>query len=362
MNQKSNDGGFLPIILGPTASGKTQLAVALAKQLSGEIISADSRQVYRGMNIGTGKDYSEYLLNDQHINYHLIDILDAGEKYDVSQFKNDCLNAVSDIQQRGKTPVICGGTGLYIEALLRDFNTLDVPPNEALRNKLHEKSTEELLEILNRISPNHNVDVSTRKRIIRGIEVFSVNSEQLTVNKEQLTVNNDYVPEIVEQKSPPRRGAEGGVGNASVVGHLLKNQRLRNYKLFCLNPSVELRREKITKRLRQRLDNEGLIEEVEGLLQSGLTPNQLIYYGLEYKFITEYLQGSYTKTELFDRLNAAIHRFAKRQMTFFRSMEKRGLEINWINGDLTTAERLEAILNPIPSFSPTMGKGVISGA
>lgn len=312
MNQKSNELRSLPIILGPTASGKTQLAVALAKQLNGEIISADSRQVYRGMNIGTGKDYGEYISGNQQIEYHLIDILNAGSTYDVSRFKNDCLNAISSVHQRGKMPIICGGTGLYIEALLRDFNTFDVPPNEALRKKLLEKSTEELLEVLNRISPTHRVDISTRKRIIRGIEVAA------SVSSQQLTVNSDKTP-------------------------LIFNPQLST-TLFCLNPSVELRREKITKRLKQRLDNEGLIEEIEGLLNSGLTPDQLIYYGLEYKFITEHLQGKWTKDELFARLNTAIHRFAKRQLTFFRSMEKRGLKINWINGDLTTEERLEVVL------------------
>lgn len=300
---------IIPMIMGPTASGKTQLAVALAKRVNGEIISADSRQVYRGMNIGTGKDYAEYIIDDIKINYHLIDILDAGEKYDVSKFKTDCLVAIDEIQSRNKTPIICGGTGLYIEALFRDFETLSIPPNEALREELLEKSTEELLEILNKIAPNHKVDTSTRKRIIRGIEVFSVNSEKLPMNSVR--------------------------------------PRLQNFKLFCLNPSAEFRRKKITKRLKQRLAGEGLVEEVAGLLQSGLSPEQLIYYGLEYKFITEHLQGKWTKDELFERLNTAIHRFAKRQMTFFRSMEKRGLTIYWINGDLTTEERLEVILQEL---------------
>ncbi|MDP5140705.1 MAG: tRNA (adenosine(37)-N6)-dimethylallyltransferase MiaA [Spirosomaceae bacterium] len=322
MNQENVQSQVIPIILGPTASGKTKLAVALAKQLNGEIISADSRQVYRGMNIGTGKDYEEYIIDNQQIKYHLIDILDAGEKYDVSRFKTDCLKAITDIQSRNKTPIICGGTGLYVEALLRDFTTFDVPPNEELRKELLEKSTEELLEILNRISPNHEVDISTRKRIIRGIEVFSVNNEQLTIINNRAKTNVGQKPKTQNLKPIPI-----AIGN----------------KLFCLNPPVELRREKITKRLRQRIDNEGLIEEVEDLLNSGITPEQLIYYGLEYKFITEYLQGNGTKEELFERLNTAIHRFAKRQMTFFRSMEKRGLEINWISGDLSTEERLKAI-------------------
>lgn len=314
-----------PIIMGPTASGKTQLAVALARKLNGEVISADSRQVYRGMNIGTGKDYEEYNVDNQLIDYHLIDIIDAGSTYDVSRFKTDCLNAIGEIQGRNKTPIICGGTGLYIEALLRNFEAFDVPPNEELRKELLEKSTEELLEILNSIAPNHEVDTSTRKRIIRGIEVETAGNLKSATD---------------EQESPPW-SAEGGVGNTQEQG------RSHTYKLFCLNPSVELRREKITKRLQQRIENEGLIEEVAGLLQNGLTPEQLIYYGLEYKFITEHLQGKWTKTELFERLNTAIHRFAKRQMTFFRSMEKRGLEINWINGDLTTEERMEVVLRKL---------------
>jgi tRNA dimethylallyltransferase len=303
---------IVPVILGPTASGKTQLAVALAKQINGEIISADSRQVYRGMNIGTGKDYNEYFIDNHKVDYHLIDILDAGEKYNVSRFKRDSLKAINNIQSRNRTPIICGGTGLYIEAILRDFTTFNVPPNEVLRNELLERTTEELLEILNKIAPNHTVDISTRKRIIRGIEVASAKSEKLTIDSEQ-----------------PLPIAIGTT------------------KLFCLNPSVKLRREKITQRLRQRIENEGLIEEVDNLLKSGLTPKQLIYYGLEYKFITEYLQGNWTKKEFLERLNTAIHRFAKRQMTFFRSMEKRGLEIYWINGDLTTEERLEVVLEKL---------------
>lgn len=305
---------IVPVILGPTASGKTQLAVALAKRISGEIISADSRQVYRGMNIGTGKDYDEYTIDSQQVDYHLIDILDAGEKYDVSRFKQDCLKAISDIQNRNGTPIICGGTGLYIEALLRDFTTFNVPPDEVLRKELLEKTTEELLEILNKITPNHTVDISTRKRIIRGIEVASAKSEKLPIDSQQpLSTFNSQLSTV----------------------------------LFCLNPSVELRRKKITQRLHQRIESEGLIEEVENLLKSGLTPEQLIYYGLEYKFITEHLQGNWTKDELFERLNTAIHRFAKRQMTFFRSMEKRGLEVYWINGDLTTEDRLEVVLGKL---------------
>lgn len=315
MKFKSNT---VPVILGPTASGKTKLAVALAKQISGEVISADSRQVYRGMNIGTGKDYNEYFIDGHKIDHHLIDILNAGEKYDVSRFKQDCLKAIHDIQNRNETPIICGGTGLYIEALLRDFTTFDVPPNEALRKELLEKTTEELLEMLNRIYPNHTVDISTRKRVIRGIEVASAKSEKLPIDSEQ--------PLPI------------AIGTA---------------KLFCLNPSVELRRKKITQRLHQRIEDEGLIEEVDNLLRNGLTPEQLIYYGLEYKFITEYLQGNWTKDELFERLNTAIHRFAKRQMTFFRSMEKRGLEVYWINGDLTTEERLEIVKEELsPKLKP----------
>lgn len=300
----------IPVILGPTASGKTKLAVALAAKLNGEIISADSRQVYRGMNIGTGKDYADYIIDNQEINCHLIDILDAGEKYDVARFKQDCFLKIEEIQAKNKMPIICGGTGLYVEAVLRNFMNFEIPPNEELRNELETKTTEELLSILTALSPNHSVDISTKKRIIRGIEILE-SAEQQTKNKKLYS---------------------------------------KNYKVFCLNPSVELRRKKITARLRQRIDNEGLIEEVEGLLQRGITPEQLIYYGLEYKFITEFLQGKFTKTELFERLNSAIHRFAKRQMTFFRSMEKRGTEIQWLHGDLSTEERLSIIRELLLSF------------
>lgn len=287
----------LIVILGPTASGKTHLAVQLAHQIDGEIISADSRQVYRGMDIGTGKDLDEYVIEGKKIPYHLIDIIEAGESYHIYQFQQDFQKAYTDILQRGKTPILCGGSGMYLDAVLKGYEFTAVPVDESLRETLLEKSMEELLDIF---EANKNIyaeksDTSTKKRLIRAIEI------NLFLNQ-----NPDFK---------------------------ITSQPITNATIFGLNPPTEIRRERITKRLIARLEN-GMILEVEALLNKGISPDKLIFYGLEYKFITQYLMGEISYQIMFEKLNVAIHQFAKRQMTFFRKMENDGLKINWLDSNV----------------------------
>ena len=300
-------------ILGPTASGKTTLATHLALQLNGEIISADSRQIYRGMDLGTGKDLYEYTINGKNIPYHLIDIHPAGYKYNLYEYQRDFLKAYDTILQRGTQPILCGGTGLYIEAVLGGYRLLEVPVNEPLRHSLEGKSLDELSSILDTY-PNyhrHNqTDVDTVKRAIRAIEIA------------------DYYANHTETSS-----------HNSQLSTL-------NYTIIGVDIDRELRREKITRRLKTRLD-EGMLDEVQNLLNSGIHPDDLIYYGLEYKFLTQHLIGELTFDEMFKGLETAIHQFAKRQMTWFRGMERRGYTINWINADQTIEQKVSQALEII---------------
>jgi len=299
-------------ILGPTASGKTAVAAALAAKIGGEIISADSRQIYRKMDIGTGKDISEYFVDNQQINYHLIDIAEAGYKYNLYEYQRDFLLALAKIEQNGKFPILCGGTGLYIEAALKGYRMIDVPINENLRKGLENKSLEELREILSKYKKLHNTtDTETVKRAIRAIEI----ADYYAINPPK---NDKPYPKI----------------EPLIIG---------------LEIDREKRREKITNRLKVRLE-EGMIDEVQQLLNSGLSPDDLIYYGLEYKFITNYLIGNLTFDEMFAQLEIAIHQFAKRQMTWFRGMEKRGFTIHWLNALLPMEEKIEKILLPLQKF------------
>ena len=294
----------LVTILGPTATGKTQLATALAARIDGEIISADSRQIYRGMDIGTGKDLDEYVVDGKPIPYHLIDIVDAGYKYNVFEYQRDFLKAFESVNQRGHLPILCGGTGLYIEAVLNGYKLLAVPDNQLLREQLATKTLDELTSILSGYKTLHNqTDVDTVKRAIRAIEI-----EAYYQTHEEETV------EYPELKS-------------LIIG---------------VGIDREVRREKITKRLKARL-NEGMIDEVKMLLDSGIQPDDLIYYGLEYKFVTNYLLGKLTFDELFTQLEIAIHQFAKRQMTWFRGMERRGFTIHWLDALKSMDEKLEEI-------------------
>ncbi len=278
----------------------------MAARLGGEIISADSRQVYRGMDIGTGKDLEDYVVNGVPVPAHLVDIEDAGAHYNVYRFQNDFIHAFGDICARQKFPVLCGGSGLYLEAVLKNYRLIEVPPNKALRKELEGKSLEELTEILKNMKPKlHNhTDVETDRRAIRAIEIEHYYAEHPQEDSE--------MPEI----------------NSLNIG---------------IDFDREMRRERITQRLKQRLD-EGMLDEVQRLLDSGLTPEQLIYYGLEYKFLTLHLIGELSFDEMFSRLEIAIHQFAKRQMTWFRGMEKRGTKIHWIDGHLGMDEKVEAVL------------------
>ena len=292
-------------ILGPTASGKTSLAVALAAHLDTEIISADSRQIYRSMDIGTGKDLSEYTFEGKPITYHLIDICPPGYKYNLFEYIRDYNAVYADIVARGKTPILCGGTGLYLEAVLKGYSLPPVPENKALRESLADKSLPELEEILKSYKTLHNqTDTDTCKRAIRAIEIADYYSRQ-----------------------EPEKLIPNPVKNALIIG---------------VNIDRESRRAKISQRLRDRLD-QGMVAEVQGLLDRGIEPESLIYYGLEYKHITEYLIGRTSYDQMVALLEIAIHQFAKRQMTWFRGMERRGFDIFWLDAFLPLPEKLTRI-------------------
>ena len=292
-------------ILGPTASGKTPVAARLAAEIGGEVISADSRQVYRRMDIGTGKDLEDY----GSVPYHLIDICEPGTKYNLFEYQQDFFDVYQQIRSRGAVPILCGGTGLYIEAVLKGYKLSPVPQNQALRDSLEGKPLDELTEMLVRLksqngSNMHNTtDVDSCQRAIRAIEIETYNLQH----------------PMPKRELPPV--------DSIIIG---------------IDIDRELRREKITRRLKTRLEN-GMVEEVKALLDEGIPAEDLIYYGLEYKFLTEYLTGQLTYDEMFQRLEIAIHQFAKRQMTWFRGMERRGFNINWINATLPMEEKIDQI-------------------
>lgn len=293
-------------ILGPTATGKTGLAAHLAAKMNGEIISADSRQIYRGMDLGTGKDYADYFVDGVEIPSHLVDIENAGVHYNVFRFQTDFIRVFEEIQSRNKFPVLCGGSGLYIEAVLKNYRLIEVPPNKELRKELEGKTLDDLTEILKNLKPKlHNhTDVETDRRAIRAIEIEKYYAEN---------------PQF-DSSFPEIRSLNIGI-----------------------DFDRELRRQRISTRLKQRLD-EGMLDEVQKLLDSGLTPEQLIYYGLEYKYLTLHLTGELSYNEMYRQLEIAIHQFAKRQMTWFRGMEKRGTKIHWIDGHLPMEEKVKAII------------------
>lgn len=296
-------------ILGPTASGKTDIATHLAAELSAEIISADSRQVYRRMDIGTGKDLADYVVDGKPVPYHLIDIVEPGTKYNLFEYQRDFLEAYNDIRSRGKNVILCGGTGLYIESVLKGYRLIPVPENKELRHKLEGKSLLELTSILERLKAENNsnmhnsTDVDTSKRAIRAIEIEMA-----------------YKEAHIEERTFPK------IDNV-IIG---------------VGIDRDLRRMKITRRLDQRLQD-GMVEEVKSLLDSGIPADDLIYYGLEYKFVTEYILGKSTFEEMHRSLEIAIHQFAKRQMTWFRGMERRGFTIHWIDAADSMEEKINEI-------------------
>jgi tRNA dimethylallyltransferase len=313
----------LLIITGPTASGKTALAAAISYRVEGEIISADSRQVYRGMNIGTGKDYNDYLINGIRIPCHLIDIADPGYKYNVFEYQRDFFKVYSDLKRRKIFPIVCGGSGMYADSIITGYKMFEVPPDSGLRIELEKKSMEELKGILSTYKSLHNItDIDTRKRVIRAIEIEHFN------------------------RNLRKQSGEFPKFRSLVVGILFDR---------------ESRRKRITERLKQRLES-GMVDEVKQLIEQGINIETLIYYGLEYKFITFYLTGKISYQELVRDLEIAIHQFAKRQMTWFRGMERRGIKINWINGELQMEEKVGKVMEllrnlPHPPTPSPRGEG-----
>jgi tRNA dimethylallyltransferase len=298
-------------LLGPTASGKTALAAALANELDTEIISADSRQVYRGMTIGTGKDLADYVVDGKQIPYHLIDICEPGEKYNVFRFQHDFHEVFAKIRAKGKIPILSGGTGLYIESVLKGYKLLDVPENRALRERLKAKNLDELEEILKSYKTLHNkTDVDSTQRAIRAIEI-----EEYYLRQEP--DKRDYAPI-----------------HSLIIG---------------VDIDRDLRREKISRRLKSRLE-EGMLEEVKALMKSGISAEDLIYYGLEYKYLTLYLTGKRTYNEMVALLEIAIHQFAKRQMTWFRGMERKGFQIHWLKAEWPMEEKIRFIKCSLSKF------------
>jgi tRNA dimethylallyltransferase len=301
---KLTDKFNLITVLGATASGKTAFAAHLANVLDREIISADSRQVYKKMDIGTGKDYDDYKVDGRKIPFHLIDIVEPGTKYNVYQYQQDFINVFKEIESRGKKAILCGGSGLYIEAILKDYDLIAVPHNQDLREKLKKIEIDQLVPILESYKKLHNVsDTSDKKRLIRAIEIA------------------DYYSSNPEKKENPPK-----------LSHLVLGVKFDR----------DSRRKRISARLKQRLES-GMIEEVQALLDLGIDPDTLIYYGLEYKFVTLYLQGKLSYEEMFKSLETAIHQFAKRQMTWFRKMERDGIEIHWLDGYMSLEDKMERV-------------------
>lgn len=299
------------VITGPTASGKTTRAVNLAKRYDGEIISADSRQIYKHMDLGTGKDIDEY----GTVPYHMIDICPAGYKYNLYEYLRDANDAIKDVSDRGRLPILCGGTGLYVESILKGLVLPEVPEDKDLRNTLASKSLAELTDILSQMKKLHNTtDIDTRARAIRAIEI-----------------------ETYYQRHPDKaiNAMPHPISGALIIG---------------VDIDRENRRRRITERLDARL-RDGMIDEVDGLLKSGIAPDDLIYYGLEYKFLTLYLTGKLSYQEMYSGLEIAIHQFAKRQMTWFRGMERRGFNIHWLPYDLSDKQFNEAVTSLINNFT-----------
>ncbi|MBE9492628.1 MAG: tRNA (adenosine(37)-N6)-dimethylallyltransferase MiaA [Bacteroidetes bacterium] len=293
------------VILGPTATGKTALAAQLAYHVDGEVISADSRQVYRGMDLGTGKDIKDYDVQEKRIPYHLIDIVDTGHEYNVYEFQRDFLKVYNDIRTRDKMAILCGGSGMYLEAVLKGYHLVKVSVNQQLRKEMEQREDEYLIRELESFSPLHNVtDIKNRKRLIRALEIQYYYRE----HPDLLTT----FPEI-------------------------------NHIIFGIRFDRQVIRQRITQRLKMRLSN-GMIDEVRRLLDKGISPDKLKFYGLEYKYLTQYIIGEINYNDMFQRLDSAIHQFAKRQMTWFRRMERGRFSIHWIDGHLKTANKVEQII------------------
>ena len=296
-------------ILGPTATGKTSLAAELAALIGGEIISADSRQVYRGMDLGTGKDLDDYVIDGRQIPFHLIDIHDPGYEYNIFEFQSDFYEAHHSIENNGNIPILCGGSGMYLDSILRAYQMKEAPLNKKLREELVGLSPNQLIDRLKMVSSLHNTtDITLPDRLIRAIEIAEAENSS--------KMHYDY----------------------------LKGLRSINFGILFERQQI---RERITERLTNRLE-EGMVDEVKNLLEKGFTEEQLTFYGLEYKYLTMQVVGKISWDEMFEKLNIAIHQFAKRQMTWFRRMEKKGVHINWVDGNLTNEEKISVILQKLP--------------
>jgi tRNA dimethylallyltransferase len=295
----------LLVITGPTASGKTSLAVGLAKMIGGEVISADSRQVYKGMNLGTGKDYDDYLINGTQVPFHLIDIADPGYKYNVFEYQRDFNKVYKELKKRKVFPVVCGGSGMYADSIITGYKMFEVPPDSGLRVELEKKSIEELKAILSSYKNQHNTsDIDNKKRAIRAIEIAHFNNNKGAPQSDNLKIKSLVVGVMLDRDS---------------------------------------RRKRISERLIQRIDS-GMVDEVKQLIAQGISTETLIYYGLEYKYITLFLMGKLGYDQMLKDLEIAIHQFAKRQMTWFRGMEKRGIKIHWIDGESPMDEKIENVM------------------
>ncbi len=302
---KSTEPRPLIVITGPTATGKTRLAARVAKATDGEVISADSRQVYRGMDLGTGKDFDDYVVDGYLVPYHLVDIAEPGTEYNVYEFQQDFLKAYHHIVSRNKQPVLCGGTGLYIEAAISGYKLIKVPVNPRLRKELENLTMEELTHLLASMRSLHNTtDITERNRLLRAVEIETYYHEN---------------PNL-QTRYPSLRPV-----------------------LFGIHFEREALRQRITQRLKTRLES-GMLDEINELLNSGLKPGQLTFYGLEYRFLTRYATGEISYDEMFEKLNTAIHQFAKRQMTWFRRMERNGFAIHWIDGNLSLEDKARRVL------------------
>jgi tRNA dimethylallyltransferase len=300
-------------VTGPTACGKTAFAARLACELQGEVISVDSRQVYRGLDLGTGKDYEDYIVRGHKIPYHLVDVVDPGHEYSVYEFSRDFKLVLKHLQERKKIPILCGGTGLYLEAVLKGYNLVEVPRNDSLRNLLEKKTMEEMITRLQNLKVPHNLtDIKDMERLVRAIEIGEYYKEHPGINECRPLLNN---------------------------------------MVFIIDISREKNRENITLRLQDRL-RRGMIGEVEGLLKKGLPPSALMFYGLEYRYITRYLLGELSYDEMFRRLNTAIHQFAKRQMTWFRKMQREGIHMHPLDGELGMDEKVSKALEIIAGKKP----------
>ncbi len=305
METKKSSKYDLLVVTGPTASGKTSMAAALALRLNGEIISADSRQIYRHMNLGTGKDYTDYFVEGRQIPFHLVDIADPGYKYSVFEYQQDFMKVLDDLRSRNIFPVVCGGSGMYIDSVVSGYKMIEVPPDPEFRASLEKNSLKELTVILSSYKKLHNkTDIDTKKRAIRAIEI-----ERFICERKE---NQIQFPGI----------------RPLILGVMFSRER---------------RRERISERLKRRLE-EGMEDEIRQLIKQGVDPETLIYYGLEYKYITLYITGRISYDEMYRSLEIAIHQFAKRQMTWFRGMERKGIKIHWIDGEMPMNEKVEKVM------------------